>query len=213
MLLRHLLRKAGLARSGTALRFRCQGHLPSSCFGTSSLTLGQLGVRARGAVVIDNLVTAAELDDMAAVGVWGRAAQSPKGTLNTIAERLRGCDWHIQSDTHLSVITALKDDIAVFPFPMVFNHFGRARAAVGPNQPGFGDLIDLMKSGRTHVKISAPYRTSDKSPDFPTWRHSRGGLLQPMRMGCCGGATGHIRVAIRRRARSLRPIQMTVAAC
>jgi hypothetical protein len=70
MLLRHFPRKVGLARSGTALRFR-QGRLPSSCFGTPSLSLSQLGARARGVVVIDKLVTAAELDDMAAVGVQG----------------------------------------------------------------------------------------------------------------------------------------------
>ncbi len=55
----------------------------------------------------------------------------------------------------------------MFPVAVIFSHFGRARAALGPNQPGFDDLIDLMKSGRAYVKISAPYRTSDKSPDFP----------------------------------------------
>ena len=34
-------------------------------------------------------------------------------------------------------------------------------------QLGDGDLVDLVKSGHAYVKISAPYRPSDKTPDFP----------------------------------------------
>jgi predicted TIM-barrel fold metal-dependent hydrolase len=84
-----------------------------------------------------------------------------------LAERIQGRDWHIQFDTRLSVIRALRREVAGLPVPVVFSHFGRARAALGPDQPGFSDLLDLVKSGRAYVKISAPYRTSDKSPDFP----------------------------------------------
>jgi len=136
----------------------------------------RLGARARGVVVIDKSITAAELDDIAAVGVRGvrlnletagdTDAVTAKRTLNAIAEQLRGRDWHIQFDTRLSVIAALKHDIAALPFPVIISHFGRARAALGPSQPGFDDLLGLVKSGRVYVKISAPYRTSDKSPDF-----------------------------------------------
>src|SRR5262249_2046678 len=43
----------------------------------------------------------------------------------------------------------------------------RAKAALGPGQPGFDALLTLVKSGRAYVKISAAYRTSDKAPDFP----------------------------------------------
>jgi len=137
----------------------------------------RLGARARGVVVIDKSVGTGALDDMAAAGVRGARlnlesagdtdAVAARRSLDTIAERLRGRDWHIQIDTRLSVITALTDDIAALPYPVIFSHFGRARAALGPSQPGFDDLLGLVKSGRVYVKISAPYRTSDKSPDFP----------------------------------------------
>jgi len=51
--------------------FRCQGHLPSYCFGRSSPG-AQPTRRARTRRYgIDKLVIAAELDDMAAVGVRG----------------------------------------------------------------------------------------------------------------------------------------------
>jgi len=137
----------------------------------------QLGACARGVVVIGKSVTAAELDDMTEVGVRGVRLNlettedtddvAAKRTLNAVAEQLRGRDWHIQFDTRLSVIAALKDDIAALPFPVVFSHFGRARAELGPNQPGLDELMVLLELGRAYVKISAPYRTSEKSPDFP----------------------------------------------
>ena len=34
-------------------------------------------------------------------------------------------------------------------------------------QPGFDNLLALVEAGHVYVKISAPYRTSTKSPDFP----------------------------------------------
>jgi predicted TIM-barrel fold metal-dependent hydrolase len=137
----------------------------------------RLGARARAVVVIDQSMTAGQLDDMAAAGARGvrlnlettqeTDAVAARRSLNALAEQLCGRDWHIQFDTRLSVIRALKEDIAALPFPFIFSHFGRPRAALGINQPGFGELMDLMKSGRAYVKISAPYRTSDNTPDFP----------------------------------------------
>jgi predicted TIM-barrel fold metal-dependent hydrolase len=137
----------------------------------------QLGARARGVVVLDRSVTAAQLDEMAAVGVRGvrvnlestqsTDATAAKRAIGVVAKKLRGRDWHIQFDTRLSVINVLKDEIASLPFPVVFSHFGRARAALGTSQPGFDDLLELIKSGRVYVKISAPDRTSDRRPDFP----------------------------------------------
>lgn len=149
--------------------------IDNSCTIDAVRTLG--AARARGIVVIDCSVTAAALDDMSAAGVRGvrlnlesagdTDAIAAKRTLMALAERIAGRDWHIQFDTRLSVIAALKDEIAALPVPVAFSHFGRARAAFGPEQPGFGDLLDLVRSGRVYVKISAPYRTSDKPPNFP----------------------------------------------
>lgn len=137
----------------------------------------ELGARARAVVVLDKSVSSTELDDMAALGVRGVRVNlettqdtdyvAAKRALNLLVEQLRGRDWHIQFDTRLSVIAALKDDIAALPCPVVFSHFGRARAALGTDQPGFDDLTGLLRWGRAYVKISAPYRTSDETPDFP----------------------------------------------
>jgi predicted TIM-barrel fold metal-dependent hydrolase len=137
----------------------------------------ELGARARGVAVIDQSVTAAALDQMAAAGVRGvrlnfeTAGESDpdvaKRVLAATAGQLAGRNWHIQINTHLSVISALKSDILALPLPVIFDHFGGAKAAPGPGQPGFADLLDLVKSGHAYVKISAPYRPSQKTPDFP----------------------------------------------
>src|SRR6185437_7236140 len=74
--------------------------------------------------------------------------------------------WHIQLYTSLAMITALKDAFAASPVPIVFDHFGGAQAALGVEQPGFSDLLDLVKSGNAYVKISGAYRASKLGPDY-----------------------------------------------
>ena len=62
---------------------------------------------------------------------------------------------------------ALKDLVAVSPVPVVFDHFGGAKAELGPQQPGFADLVELVRSGKVYVKISGAYRASTLAPDYP----------------------------------------------
>ena len=49
--------------------------------------------------------------------------------------------------------------------PIVFDHFGNLQASLGVSQPGFSDLVELVRSGKAYVKISAAYHAS-KKPDF-----------------------------------------------
>jgi predicted TIM-barrel fold metal-dependent hydrolase len=140
----------------------------------------KLGPRARGVAVVDASTSAAALDDMAATGVRGvrlnleTAGESDPAAarrmLLSAAEQLRGRPWHVQFNTSLAVIAALKKDIEGLPFPVVIDHFGRAKASLGVNQPGLDAFLDLIKSGHAYVKISAPYRISEKAPDFPDAR-------------------------------------------
>ena len=163
-----------------ALRFDRVVIVQPSVYGTdNSCTLDgirQLGARARGVAVIGPSTSASAIDEMAANGIRGvrlnleTAGQfdpaSAKRLLVSVAEQTRRHNWHIQFYTRLSVIAALKDDIAALPFPVVFDHFGGAKAALGTAQPGFDAMLDLVKSGRACVKISGACRASEKSPDF-----------------------------------------------
>jgi predicted TIM-barrel fold metal-dependent hydrolase len=165
----------------SALRFDRVVIVQPSVYGTdNSCTLdaiSRLGARARGVAVIDRSTSAGALDDMAAAGIRGvrlnfeTAGESNPDAIRrglaAVAEQVRSRNWHVQFNTSLPVIAALREDFAALPFPVVIDHFARAKAALGPSQPGFNALLGLVKSGRAYVKISAAYRMSEKAPDFP----------------------------------------------
>jgi predicted TIM-barrel fold metal-dependent hydrolase len=138
--------------------------------------LRQLGQRARGIAVIDEQTSGAKLDDLAHVGV--RGIRLNFGTLGvpdppivrqrfrSAVKQLAGRDWHIQIYAGLATIEELQDDIMTSPMPVVFDHFGGARASLGVSQPGFDVLVKLIRSGKAYVKISGAYRVSDRAPDY-----------------------------------------------
>jgi predicted TIM-barrel fold metal-dependent hydrolase len=165
-----------------ALKFERVVIVQPSVYGTdNSCTIDavrQLGASARGVAVIDKTTPRTALEEMNAAGIRGVRLNletetagrfepaSAKQLLDATAEQTRGLGWHVQIYTRPAVIAALKDHVAQLPFPVVFDHFGRADPAQGPNQAGFDALLDLLKSGRVYVKISGAYRISEKAPDY-----------------------------------------------
>ena len=65
------------------------------------------------------------------------------------------------------MIACIKDLVLAAPVPVVLDHFGGAQAALGSGQPGFADLMELVRSGKAYVKISGAYRASTQAPDYP----------------------------------------------
>ena len=134
------------------------------------------GADARGVAVIDDKTPESDLDAMGKAGVCGIRLNLATGGVNdpTVGrqrlqiaiERMQGRSWHVQMNTNLAMIAALKDAVAASPVPIVFDHFGGAQAALGPQQPGFSDLVELVRSGKAYVKISAAYRVSKLAPDY-----------------------------------------------
>jgi predicted TIM-barrel fold metal-dependent hydrolase len=151
-----------------------------SIYGTdNSATLFGMKARgptARGVAVIDEKTSEADLDAMGQAGIRGIRLNLATGGVNdpavarprfqTAVDRVKGRGWHIQIFTNLPMITATKDLIAASPVPVVFDHFGGAQAALGVEQPGFADLLELVKSGKAYVKISGAYRASKLGPDY-----------------------------------------------
>ena len=135
------------------------------------------GADARGVAVIDDQTPESALDAMGQAGVRGiRLNLATAGItdpavarqrLQAAAERMQRRQWHVQVNTNLAIITALKDLVTASLVPVVFDHFGGAKAALGPQQPGFADLVVLVRSGKAYVKISAAYRVSQLAPDYP----------------------------------------------
>jgi predicted TIM-barrel fold metal-dependent hydrolase len=134
------------------------------------------GATARGIAVIDEQTSDRDLSAMARSGVRGiRLNLTTAGVtdpavgrqrLQRGAVRMKALGWHIQIFTSLDVISAIKDAVLDCPVPVVFDHFGGAEASRGIAQHGFSDLLDLLKSGKAYVKISAAYRASNLGPGY-----------------------------------------------
>ena len=134
------------------------------------------GANARGVAVIDDRTPENELDAMGKAGVRGIRINLATGGQNDpslarrrfqdAVERVKARQWHVQMYTNLAVISSIKDLVLASPAPVVFDHFGGAQAALGTAQPGFADLLELVRSGRAYVKISGAYRASKRPPDY-----------------------------------------------
>jgi predicted TIM-barrel fold metal-dependent hydrolase len=135
------------------------------------------GADARGVAVIDDKTSESDLDAMGKEGFRGIRLNLATGGVSdpnvgrqrfqAAVERMKARGWHIQLFTSLAMISAIKELVAAAPMPIVFDHFGGAQAALGVEQPGFADLLELVKSGKAYVKISGAYRASKLGPDYP----------------------------------------------
>jgi predicted TIM-barrel fold metal-dependent hydrolase len=135
------------------------------------------GPSARGVAVIDDKTPVSDLDAMNQAGFRGIRLNLATGGISdpnvgrqrfqAAVDRMKARGWHIQLFTGLPMISAIKEMVATSPVPVVFDHFGGALAELGPEQPGFSDLLELVKSGKAYVKISGAYRASKLAPDYP----------------------------------------------
>jgi len=151
-----------------------------SVYGTdNSATLFGIKVRgknARGIAVIDEKTSDSALESMGKAGIRGirlnlaNAGQNDpevgRQRFRTAADRMKNRGWHIQMFTSLAVISGIKDLVRDSPVPVVFDHFAGADAALGLQQPGLADLLELVHSGKAYVKITAAYRASTQEPDY-----------------------------------------------
>jgi predicted TIM-barrel fold metal-dependent hydrolase len=134
------------------------------------------GANARGVAVVDDKTSTSELDALGHAGIRGiRLNLATGGTsdpsvgrqrFQAAVERVKERTWHVQMFTSLAMISAISDLAAASPVPVVFDHFGGAEARLGVDQPGFADLLQLVRSGKAYVKISGAYRASSLAPDY-----------------------------------------------
>ena len=152
-----------------------------SVYGTdNSATLFGIKFRgntARGVAVIDDKTSEKDLDAMGEAGIRGirinlatSGVNDPsvgRARLLAAIERVKARGWHVQIYTNLPLVSAIKDLVGSSPVPVVFDHFGGADSALGLEQPGWADLVELVKTGKAYVKISGAYRLSKLEPDYP----------------------------------------------
>jgi len=131
------------------------------------------GGNARGVAVIDAKTPQRDLDELQRAGVRGiRLNLAQAGQTDPAIGRrrflegvglVRGRPWHVQINTGLAVISGLKELVLDARVPVVFDHFGGLQAARGLDQPGFADLVELVRSGKAYVKLSAAYRVTARA--------------------------------------------------
>jgi predicted TIM-barrel fold metal-dependent hydrolase len=143
---------------------------------TTLYAMKALGPSTRGIAVINDKTLDGDLDAMYRAGIRGaRIISGTSGPSDPAAarpiyqmatKRLPSHRWHIQMYTNLAVISNIKDLVHSSTVPTVFDHFGGAQADLGLHQPGFSDLLELVRSGSAYVKVSGVYRASTKAPDY-----------------------------------------------
>ncbi len=133
--------------------------------------LNALGHRARVVAVVPPGTSQQTLHGLHAAGVRGLRVnlqsygqsdpQVARERMLAAASLAAPMGWHIQTYTTLTVIASLREAIAALPVPLVVDHFGLADPALGPDQPGWQALLELVAAGKVYVKLSAPYRLVD----------------------------------------------------
>ncbi|HEV1283796.1 MAG TPA: amidohydrolase family protein [Bryobacteraceae bacterium] len=134
------------------------------------------GATARGVAVIDEKTSEGDLDSMAAAGIRGIRLNLAIGgqadlpvarqRFSSAVNRIKSRNWHLQIYTNAALIAGIKDLVLASPVPVVFDHFGGIQTSLGPEQPGFAELVDLLRYGNAYVKISGAYRASTQAPDY-----------------------------------------------
>lgn len=136
----------------------------------------------RGIVDIEDTATDAELDRLDSLGVRGvRINVKPimpptPGFAQTLLPRIRRLDarcrelgWQLDFLTPGWLVQELMPTLKQLTSPFVLAHMGLFPASGGPHQPGFRELLEVLRhgDGRCWVKLTGVYRTStaDGFPD------------------------------------------------
>jgi len=129
--------------------------------------------RLRGVAVVAPEISERELRDLHEAGVRGLRLNVSIGggvgfdALETLAAKIAPMGWHIQLLTTPARLVEVAPRLPGLPVEVVIDHMASVRVADGGiNDPAFGTMLELLKGGRTWVKISGAYRASAQDRDW-----------------------------------------------
>jgi predicted TIM-barrel fold metal-dependent hydrolase len=133
----------------------------------------KLGENARGVAVVDMSTTDATLEQLYDDGfrasrmnlVNSRSSQT--SAFNTIAERIRPLGWHLEICVRAHELRERVPGISGLAIDTVIDHMGIPDPVQGPEQEGFQALLELLKNGKTWVKLSGPYHIDVSDVPWP----------------------------------------------
>jgi predicted TIM-barrel fold metal-dependent hydrolase len=125
--------------------------------------------KARGVAVVDAKTSDRDLQELDRAGVRGLRINSPtisSEVLQWTIGKAKVRNWHVQINSRLSTIRDLKSQLADAAVPIVIDHVGAAVPDAGVQQPGFQDLVDLVRSGKAYVKVTHNFMSTSKATMF-----------------------------------------------
>jgi len=126
----------------------------------------ELGPQTRGVATVPPDVKDVELARLHEAGIRGaRCYMLPNAFLSwddvrVIAARVAPFGWHLQVQLDGRELPTRAALLAKLPTEVVIDHNGKYLVPVEPSDASFVALLRLLDSGRTWVKLSAPYETS-----------------------------------------------------
>lgn len=127
----------------------------------------------RAVVVVDDAIGDSELEAMAAAGARGvrvnliHASGSEVRDIRRLAERVAGLGWHLQMLIDVATFGDLRRALGDLPVELVFDHMGHLAPARGTGDPGFQDMLALIREGRAWAKLSGAYHiTADRHAPY-----------------------------------------------
>lgn len=141
--------------------------------------------RLRGVAVTTPDTPFADLERLDAAGFSGsRLSTVVKGTLGfdaleAIAARIKPLGWHVAVHVNRSEeLVALAPRLLATGNTIVIDHIARVRGDEGVHAPGYHALLELLRTGRCWVKVSALHRTSSQPAPWTDMRPLVEGLLE-----------------------------------
>ncbi|MGA8514649.1 MAG: amidohydrolase family protein, partial [Burkholderiaceae bacterium] len=127
----------------------------------------------RGVAVVNANITDDELQTLHNAGVRGlrcnivdladAKGSLPIDALRQIAQRIAPLQWHLELLMHVNEFPHLARDLADLPVDLVFGHLGYVPTRHTVQDPGFQNLLSLVREGKAWVKLTGPYRISQQS--------------------------------------------------
>ncbi|MGE5210936.1 MAG: amidohydrolase family protein [Acidobacteriota bacterium] len=149
--------------------------LDNRCQLDAMTELAGSGDDARAIVVVDADTSVDELRRLDELGACGaRFHMLPGGAVDwddlpIVASRVDELGWHVQLQLDGRELPRRLDTLLGLPTPLVVDHVGRFMPPVAPGHDSFRALLALLDTGRTWVKLSAPYEsTLEGAPTFPS---------------------------------------------
>lgn len=112
----------------------------------------------------------------------------PPAAVRAWSPALRDLGWRVELQVDVEEVDDPETWLGGFGVPVVIDHMGRPRPGrTDPAGPALRRLVELLGEGRCFVKLSAPYRLSERGPPWSDVAPLARALLRAKPRACLWG--------------------------